>query len=432
MGKEASAGAMPMADSGRRWGFASAALQALGVYLFASGFLCTRQELADKASCADPQAACAPWLPCNASYAGPRGCDGGPVRTLPEFRFVVLLVVDALRFDFAPEFPTIAKSLAASPRQVRLCQFVADAPTTTMQRLKGLTTGGLPTFVDIGRSFDAGIDIQEDNWVHGATRAGHRVSVTGDDTWVSLFPAHRLTKAQPYPSLNVKDIDGCDDHVIRTLPDELAEAAELPEHQRSVIVGHFLGVDHIGHRFGIEHPEMRRKVADMDAVLNRTIQWAEEQKRLGRGDSLLLFFGDHGQTVTGDHGGATPEEVCLHARTNTPTRAPHGRTPKRALLTSRTAQHLRRGCPARRAAARAPCLPVHARTCALISTNQTPRTHKRVRKCMCRWNRCSLHTAPHPSSPPRWPRRRPQRQPPISLRVNTLRARRHGPGQSRS
>lgn len=35
-----------------------------------------------------------------------------------------------------------------------------------MQRLKGLTTGGLPTFVDIGRSFDAGIDLQEDNWLH--------------------------------------------------------------------------------------------------------------------------------------------------------------------------------------------------------------------------------------------------------------------------
>ena len=121
-----------------------------------------------------------------------------------------MLIVDALRFDFAPEFPTIAQTLAKHQNYSRLFQFVADAPTTTMQRLKGLTTGGLPTFVDIGRSFDAGIDIQEDNWVHGAMRAGHRVSVIGDDTWVSLFPPHRLTKASPYPSLNVKDIDGCD------------------------------------------------------------------------------------------------------------------------------------------------------------------------------------------------------------------------------
>jgi len=54
-----------------------------------------------------------------------------------------------------------------------------------------------------------------------------------------------------------------DSHVIKTLPIELSEASALPESQQSVIIGHFLGVDHIGHRFGIEHPEMRRKVADM-------------------------------------------------------------------------------------------------------------------------------------------------------------------------
>ena len=52
-------------------------------------------------------------------------------------------------------------------------------------------------------------------------------------------------------------------HVIETLPHELLEAARLPADQRSVIVGHFLGVDHIGHRFGIEHPQMRRKIAEM-------------------------------------------------------------------------------------------------------------------------------------------------------------------------
>lgn len=46
-----------------------------------------------------------------------------------------------------------------------------------------------------------------------------------------------------------------------------------------------------------------------DAVLRDTIEWADEQKGRGNGDSLVLLLGDHGQTVTGDHGGATPEEV---------------------------------------------------------------------------------------------------------------------------
>ena len=70
-----------------------AALQAFGVYLFISGFLCTRQELANRSSCADPQALCTAWLPCSLAYAGPRECSSAAKRTVPEFRFVVLLIV---------------------------------------------------------------------------------------------------------------------------------------------------------------------------------------------------------------------------------------------------------------------------------------------------------------------------------------------------
>lgn len=44
----------------------------------------------------------------------------------------------------------------------RLYKFRADPPTTTLQRLKGLTTGSLPTFIDIGSNF-ATPEINEDN-----------------------------------------------------------------------------------------------------------------------------------------------------------------------------------------------------------------------------------------------------------------------------
>ena len=179
-----------------------------------------------------------------------------------------------------------------------------------MQRLKGLTTGGLPTFVDYGRSFDAGINIQEDNWVHQARKAGIDVSVVGDDTWASLFePGKWFSTSLPYPSLNVKDIDGCDDHVIKHLPALLDKASRSKG--RSIVIGHFLGVDHVGHRFGIEHPEMKDKTAKMDASLRRAVDYADQVARSpdGAGDVLVLFFSDHGQTVNGDHGGASPEEV---------------------------------------------------------------------------------------------------------------------------
>jgi hypothetical protein len=34
-----------------------------------------------------------------------------------------------------------------------------------MQRLKGLTTGGFPTFIDAADNFDPSQTIREDNWV---------------------------------------------------------------------------------------------------------------------------------------------------------------------------------------------------------------------------------------------------------------------------
>eukprot|EP00961_Rhodomonas_salina_P180248 2432822-Rhodomonas_salina.2 len=174
--------------SQRRPPFVSIALlHAVGVFLFVSGFLLTRKELKVHSSCNDPQASCpTSGILCDTAYAGPAGCS--TPRTVPQYRFVLMLIVDAIRFDFIPQFKSIEKTLRDQPSKARLFDFVADAPTTTMQRLKALTTGGLPTFVDMGRSFEAGIDIQEDNWVHQAVRAGHEMRVVGDDTWVSLYP----------------------------------------------------------------------------------------------------------------------------------------------------------------------------------------------------------------------------------------------------
>ena len=68
---------------------------------------------------------------------------------------LVVLVVDALRFDFARDHLPMSVGARISQQEhnrtssSQLLQFVADPPTVTMQRLKGLTTGSLPTFADI-------------------------------------------------------------------------------------------------------------------------------------------------------------------------------------------------------------------------------------------------------------------------------------------
>jgi hypothetical protein len=116
------------------------------------------------------------------------------------------VVVDALRFDmcewqhglatnltppYVNKLPVIRDLLRDHPRRARLYRFVADAPTTTMQRIKGLATGGLPTFVDAGANF-ATEAIEEDNFLsqHGA--AGRSTTFIGDDTWVRAAAVCRV------------------------------------------------------------------------------------------------------------------------------------------------------------------------------------------------------------------------------------------------
>lgn len=58
--------------------------------------------------------------------------------------------------------PVFKRLLVQEPQHSRFMKLVADAPTTTLQRLKGITTGSLPTFIDIGSNF-ATAEINEDN-----------------------------------------------------------------------------------------------------------------------------------------------------------------------------------------------------------------------------------------------------------------------------
>ena len=36
-----------------------------------------------------------------------------------------------------------------------------------------------------------------------------------------------------------------------------------------VFIGHFLGVDHAGHKFGPNHQEMARKLGEMNSVIEK-------------------------------------------------------------------------------------------------------------------------------------------------------------------
>lgn len=127
-----------------------------GLYLFTRGFLLTRLSLSQVATCAAGDAPC----------------------TLPAtHQKAVLLIIDSLRFDFlSPDPPrpaspfhhdvlTLPRELtAAHPERSVLFNAFPDPPTATLQRIKGIVTGSLPTFVDIGSNF-GGSSIEEDSLV---------------------------------------------------------------------------------------------------------------------------------------------------------------------------------------------------------------------------------------------------------------------------
>lgn len=141
-------------------------IHAIGLYLFTKGFLLTRLSLSQI------------------------NIHGEPLT--PTHKRAVIFIIDALRFDFISPDPPQPRSshyhgilnlpaqlTKAQPRHSFIFNSFSDPPTTTLQRIKGITTGSLPTFVDIGNSF-GGSAVDEDSIVNQLRLSGKRVRTVGN------------------------------------------------------------------------------------------------------------------------------------------------------------------------------------------------------------------------------------------------------------
>lgn len=274
-------------------------LQAIAIAFFTRGFLLSRNVLDDLSTC-DAQFNVTGLDSCFQPYP---------------YKKAVILVIDALRFDFTIPIPgsnegsddyyyhnhlnVLYDTFKNEPENSLLLKFIADPPTTTLQRLKGLTTGSLPTFIDAGSNFD-GDTVYEDNLIRQLFEQNKRIAFVGDDTWTAMFsPYLQQNMTFPFDSLNVWDLHTVDNGVI----DNIFPLLE-PKRQTEwdVLIGHFLGVDHCGHRYGPEHYSMKDKLQQMDELIKRVMNEIDDE-------TLLVVFGDHGMDSTGNHGGESDDEV---------------------------------------------------------------------------------------------------------------------------
>ena len=161
-------------------------------------------------------------------------------------------------------FFSLIRSGAAMP-------FTAHAtpPTITMPRVKAITTGSIPSFLDVILNFaesDTTSNLaSQDNWLAQLKdkRQGKLV-MYGDDTWLKLFP-DTFSRVDGTSSFFVS-VSGCslgnciveiailkircqdftevDNNVTRNIPSELNRS------DWNGMIMHYLGLDHIGHKSG--------------------------------------------------------------------------------------------------------------------------------------------------------------------------------------
>ena len=229
------------------------------------------------------------------------------IQTPPPFDRLIFMVVDALRSDFvygnASSFH-FTQSLIRSGAAVPFTGH-ASPPTITMPRVKAITTGSVPSFLDLMLNFaesDTSSTLAtQDTWLaQMKAQPNGKLIMYGDDTWLRLFPGF-FERADGTSSFFVSDFTEVDNNVTRHVPEELRRP------DWSAMILHFLGLDHIGHKTGPKGPNMPAKQAEMDSIVQQIYQSIESQDH--HDGTLLILLGDHGMNDAGNHGASSAGEV---------------------------------------------------------------------------------------------------------------------------
>lgn len=221
----------------------------------------------------------------------------------------IFIVVDAMRSDFMFSNASLMNFLQSLVRDGSGLPFTAYAhpPTVTLPRLKGITTGGTPSFIDailnVADDNDSSQGLSNyDTWISQfrRSRLNSTMHFYGDDTWLKLFPGEEyFEKYEGTDSFFVSDFTEVDNNVTRHLN------AEILDKLWDGLILHYLGLDHIGHKGGPNSIYMKGKQEEMDAILQKLYS----SRVLTSNSTLLVIMGDHGMNDLGNHGGSSEGET---------------------------------------------------------------------------------------------------------------------------
>lgn len=271
-------------------------------------------------------------FPSNKNY-GSSDKNESIVNVPPQYDRLVFILIDALRSDFVygpnSGFEFVNELLHSDPDHARGFIAMAKAPTVTMPRLKALTAGSPPIFLDLILNFDeTGLASSEsttveqkcgtsgftqDNWVRGLKQAGRKIVFYGDDTWLRLFP-HCFDEQHGVSSFFVQDYTDVDNQVTERL------IPRIQDSDWDALILHYLGIDHIGHVDGAFSPLMKPKQQEMDKIIRMVYETLKRKDEEEGRSSLILILGDHGMADNGNHGGSSEPEVSTAAIALSPSR----------------------------------------------------------------------------------------------------------------
>lgn len=226
------------------------------------------------------------------------------IHMAPKFGKLVFVVIDALRADFlfqkeASNFHFVHELL----NNGKAWGYTAysNPPTVTLPRLKGITTGSTPNFLDAILNVaedDSSSNLKEqDSWLRQFHVHNKHMKFFGDDTWLKLFPHEFFDEVDGTNSFFVSDFEQVDLNVTRHLPKQLGNQDEW-----DVLILHYLGLDHIGHKGGAKSHFMPAKHREMDSIIKEIYSSIDES-------TLLCVMGDHGMNDLGNHGGSSAGET---------------------------------------------------------------------------------------------------------------------------